>query len=349
MMADFSSNVDPAGDLLLQIGSEENQTQLRVSSKVLSLASPVFAAMLSPRFAEGQKPSEKEWTVSLPDDDAEALSAVCRAIHFVSISADEVSLSLLEEVAKVCDKYDLALATRNWSETALQSWKYRLEEEETQSTKMLGISYIFGNHEVFWMASRNLLFHSSQNLLSADREMPLDLDNFPEDVLGKYPWGSLPVTLLISNAVSIRDYRSEILTSLQEIAEGPINSFIWDNEGKNATTIAHYFRQLQKLGLWPFSQGFTRNSVSKVIRQMSQYTKCSHSGCYCGQLRVSEEFEDGIESLDIKQRGLCLRCVKNGLLSSKDGNCTALIPTDCGTLKASARFPCYCQCESQES
>ena len=185
-MVDSPSNdIDPAGDLVLLVGSKEEQTSIRVSSKVLSLASPVFAAMLSPRFAEGQKPSEKDWTVSLPYDDPEALSVVCRVIHFVKITSDEVSLSLLEEVASVCDKYDLAWATRSWSETALQGWKYRLEKEDTQCIPLLGISYNLGIHEVFWMASRNLMFHHPQTSPSATRGKTLQLNNFPEDVFSK--------------------------------------------------------------------------------------------------------------------------------------------------------------------
>jgi hypothetical protein len=45
--------IDPDGDVLLQVGSSEPKAHLLVSSKVLSLASPVFAVMLSPQFKEG--------------------------------------------------------------------------------------------------------------------------------------------------------------------------------------------------------------------------------------------------------------------------------------------------------
>lgn len=73
---------DPEGDLVLLVGSEA--TPIRVSSRVLSLASPVFAAMLGPNFAEAQPLSDnvsREWTVSLPDDDLHAMQRLCRFLH----------------------------------------------------------------------------------------------------------------------------------------------------------------------------------------------------------------------------------------------------------------------------
>ncbi len=46
-------DVDPEGDLMLLVGSQIQQS-IRVFFKVLSLASAVFATLLSPRFAEGR-------------------------------------------------------------------------------------------------------------------------------------------------------------------------------------------------------------------------------------------------------------------------------------------------------
>lgn len=81
-------DADQAGDLLLELETDTDgrltQSSVRVSSKVLSLASPVFAAMLNPKFAEGQAllnaTSPDTPSISLPDDDSEAVVWLCKAL-----------------------------------------------------------------------------------------------------------------------------------------------------------------------------------------------------------------------------------------------------------------------------
>lgn len=108
---------DPNGDLILSIGVEE--MPVRVSSKTLSLASPVLAAMLKPNFAEGQVLSNTKTnevaTIRLPDDDPEAMLWLCKAFHLKQTHS-EVSFPLLEKLAILCDKYDMSLALASWSE-----------------------------------------------------------------------------------------------------------------------------------------------------------------------------------------------------------------------------------------
>src|SRR5438045_1944416 len=85
--------LDPDGDAILQVG--ENPThqsndegsgcalQIRISTKLLAMSSPVFKAMLSGRFAEGQLPFTKENPPSLvlPEDDPDAVRNYCKIIH----------------------------------------------------------------------------------------------------------------------------------------------------------------------------------------------------------------------------------------------------------------------------
>lgn len=93
MTGKYPDNVEPTGDLLLLVGSEGcEQKLIRVSSKVLSLASRVFATMLGPRFAECHPLSDQKsskiggkptlpLTIALPEDDPELMSWFCNAIH----------------------------------------------------------------------------------------------------------------------------------------------------------------------------------------------------------------------------------------------------------------------------
>jgi hypothetical protein len=67
------------GDILLVLG----ETRLRVSSVILSSASPVFKAMLGPKFLEGQgdRSAQDPKEIALHDDDVAAMVRLCRLLH----------------------------------------------------------------------------------------------------------------------------------------------------------------------------------------------------------------------------------------------------------------------------
>jgi len=99
------------GDVLLVLG----ETRLRVSSVILSSASPVFKAMLGQNFLEGQgeRSSQSPKEVALLDDDADAMTRLCRLLHHQdSMPADPHHALSLATIAEellnlmiVADKY----------------------------------------------------------------------------------------------------------------------------------------------------------------------------------------------------------------------------------------------------
>lgn len=192
-MASFNQSevvdVDPSGDVIFIVGTSQSATTatIRVSSELLSLASSVFAALFSPRFAESIALVESTETrqISLPDDDPEAMLVVCRTLHFVENTVDDISYPLLEKVAEVCDKYDVGFALRGWSELALQKWKMGMDDNDDRCAQLLNISFILGSQETFWLASRNLMLHCSVATPPTDRENGLAFAGFVEDLLGK--------------------------------------------------------------------------------------------------------------------------------------------------------------------
>lgn len=68
-------------DIVLVLG--DGETQLRVSSVILSSASPVFTTMLGPNFLEGQgdRSAQDPKEITLLDDDVNAMVRLCRLIH----------------------------------------------------------------------------------------------------------------------------------------------------------------------------------------------------------------------------------------------------------------------------
>lgn len=73
--------IDEEGDVYLVV---EEAVKLRVSTKMLSMASTVFRAMFSRTYAEGRKgfSASRPKTIELPEDDAMAMLTICNLIHF---------------------------------------------------------------------------------------------------------------------------------------------------------------------------------------------------------------------------------------------------------------------------
>ncbi|KAK4073308.1 hypothetical protein Purlil1_13089 [Purpureocillium lilacinum] len=110
--------LDPAGDvtLITNNGTHESRRAFLVSSKLLSLASPVFSKMFSPAFLEGsQIRSDCHPHINLEGDDPMAMEMMFRALHFlcgdIPSSIDPEPLATL---AVHCDKYDCNEAMRPW-------------------------------------------------------------------------------------------------------------------------------------------------------------------------------------------------------------------------------------------
>jgi hypothetical protein len=76
---------------------------LIVSSKVLSIASPVFKAMLSDKFKGGRefaatKQPSNPYTLTLHDDDIEAAILLCKILHFNLNLAETPTPECLEKL-----------------------------------------------------------------------------------------------------------------------------------------------------------------------------------------------------------------------------------------------------------
>ncbi|PYH28827.1 uncharacterized protein BO87DRAFT_450135 [Aspergillus neoniger CBS 115656] len=98
-------SLDPGGDLILSI---EGQTTRRflVSSKVLTLASPVFANLLGPNFREGRQVTESHCpTICLHDDDPVCMKTVLEILHYQGDGEDQMNAERLAFIAVHCDKY----------------------------------------------------------------------------------------------------------------------------------------------------------------------------------------------------------------------------------------------------
>ncbi|KAK5726164.1 hypothetical protein LTR17_012979 [Elasticomyces elasticus] len=109
------------GDVKLVL---QNGTRVRVSSVVLSLASPVFKKMLGPHYLEGQAPrsAEQPKEVQLPDDDPNAMGKMLALLHFhdADTRIAVISPAELANLAVAVDKYDCVTALALTTEALLK-------------------------------------------------------------------------------------------------------------------------------------------------------------------------------------------------------------------------------------
>lgn len=165
----------PSGDLTLLVGKDPVHPFL-VSRTVLTLASPVFRAMLTGNFSEATK---KE--IELEDDDARALLLVLQIAHlrFEEV-ARELMLTTLINVATTCDKYDMVAVCR----PLIPGWVKKFTERDAgrlvfPSGAILWVYWAFGYESEFVVLADKLR-------MVATKDTVIKWKTTPPDFSGKF-------------------------------------------------------------------------------------------------------------------------------------------------------------------
>ena len=167
-MADFNVSqqvqhavMDPEGDVILEL----HDRTLLVSSKIISLASPVFKAMLGPSFTEGRPDASGRSTLKLPKDDPEAIHALFSMLHLqYQLSEADFNYKFLENLTVVADKYDCAKAVRALS-TLFTQKLFELEKtwQSLDFGRLLCPAYVFDDPSLFRDVTRMLVYESADS------------------------------------------------------------------------------------------------------------------------------------------------------------------------------------------
>ena len=109
--------IDPDGDVVLLVTGPESKARFLVSSKILSMASPMFASLFSPKFSEGaQMASCSCPTITLHEDDSAAMRTIVSILHYQGPpQGDAMSAEDFATLAIHCDKYDCIRALLPWT------------------------------------------------------------------------------------------------------------------------------------------------------------------------------------------------------------------------------------------
>lgn len=128
---------------------------MKVSSKAMSMASPVWRAMLDPkgRFRESQPGNDE---IDFPDDDAEALLILLLAAHlrFQDVP-QELYYEQLLKICVACDKYDCVSLVRPW----ISRWQARQIHHAGQDyyEDWIFIAWTVGDQETFERIGRRFV------------------------------------------------------------------------------------------------------------------------------------------------------------------------------------------------
>ncbi|KAF8538605.1 hypothetical protein BDD12DRAFT_805977 [Trichophaea hybrida] len=155
--------IDPAGDVTIRLittdssDSEQKPITVQVSSKCLSLASPVFAAMLRPTFLEGNKLHDTGSVTIDLEDDLKAMLIILQALHLRGreVPKETPDIDTLLNIAMIVDKYDLSAALLPWISLWLLQDRYKSFVQK--NTEWLAISYLFGDEHGFKIITEALI------------------------------------------------------------------------------------------------------------------------------------------------------------------------------------------------
>lgn len=350
-------DVDPAGDLLLllETGQDGRPTQslVRVSSKVLSLASTVFAAMMSPKFAEGQALlkaiSPETPSISLPDDDSEAVIWVCKALQFEQDLTVDIKFSLLRKLAILSDKYDLVGALNPWSHAWLQRWPGSSHGIDSHA-EILWISYALGNEAYFWRNSRSPMhLYTMEDLAAFQNESLIAM--LPDRLLVGCPTLSFAFNdfscscrlttrhldcITMSRGAALLELQKTFQVIMAALLEHECKAARDHNRDRNyracdhLTKIGYYFAQLSKSELGAIDQKLQKTSFATVVAKLSIFkeywdgnvTRGSYSEhCSSPSIDIKQLTERAAKLANGELRGLCLNCVKHGRYTKENPDC----------------------------
>jgi hypothetical protein len=151
--------------------------RMRVCSKALGLASPVFKTMLNGRFREGLAlQSAGSVEIPLPVDDAEALTILLNIFHQRTRQVPRsVSLETLYNLTRLVDKYDCHEAV----EMVSTHWVDNFQSGHSTYGHTMAVYWCFNRPVEFSYTTQAAILNATANL-EASSHVPL-----PATYIGK--------------------------------------------------------------------------------------------------------------------------------------------------------------------
>ncbi|OAL36120.1 hypothetical protein AYO20_04534 [Fonsecaea nubica] len=354
--------VDPDGDLILEVGKEHDLTEnnvkgsqnnesdsdttqqqtikpkvlrIRVCSKLMTMCSPVFKAMLNGPFREGRLPlnAAEPPILKLPDDEPVAMVELCKILHHKWDTHVFPFCALATAVA--ADKYGCATITRSWFRHQFL-WKMATGGAYSRLglAQLVVISYVLDDVEAFYSFSiqaykrwRTKKDENDAFVSEISSSLPHKVSELLEQAAETYL-----EKLITSNRVVISEifgdgYKGNpagnlTISTLDEDVDIPKVC------RKGAGIVAQYIQVLIEFGLWLPQRGdgppASLEEAICVVRQLAQahledeQPQCKNKDCQTCRLPWEEAIQEMIDWFEMRLHGLCLVCLKRGDLSASN-------------------------------
>ncbi|KAK7890677.1 hypothetical protein LTR67_007886 [Exophiala xenobiotica] len=351
--------VDPDGDLILQVGQKQDKNDepsasgkvkcLRVSSKILTITSPVFKAMLCGPFLEGQLAlsNVNPPVLPLPEDDPEAMELLTNVLHYQNITPrEDLSLQLCE-LAVTGDKYHCNIAIRPFfRHQLLQMSAASPHLTPEQLAHLISASYILNDCEDFYYLTMAAITKYTWNHESNCKN---DKDSLLQTTLRA--WVPEMVHGVMHTAFNNR-LESFIGTCAGTVfhalggynslaSEGPRCTIeadggaeeINENCQGQAMRVVQYITSLCAFGLWPGVPGDPHGAPYRalaasidIVRRIAithmndKTTKCD-SGCDSCSIEWGKVIYDRVDDFQLDNSyGICLPCLKAAATDERHAN-----------------------------
>jgi hypothetical protein len=265
---------------LLHVGIDKKP--LLVSSKALSLASPVFKAMFDGRFAEGQNLSpDSPRVLQLLDDAPTPMITLCSIAHMNTVDLKFApNLVALADLAVLCDKYNCAEAVRGWC----QLWVLQLTSQigVPGYEKLILVTYMFDMPEEFHKVTQKWLcdYSCGSTVFHGDHFVP-------SKVFGRL-FLSLSFTLNFLSIDGVLDllslaqkhYQNQVLAAFYPFALKNIRA---DSCLMYEPLLARLMLNLAKVDVWPLKI-YSLSQYRTKARDMMPFlleSKCTKWECSC--------------------------------------------------------------------
>jgi len=310
--------IDPKGDVVLGLNCSDVKKKLLVSSKILSMVSPVFAAMFSSRFKEGlhSVTPGSSLEIPLPEDDAIAFETICNVVHYRHKHIPtEPSLEELMNIAIIADKYELCETLCGYSVIWLHSGikKYTGKSyNATNCCKLLSAAYILDTPDEFARISWDIVL----NHVGPYINLPGITDHaiITHDMMAEFD-------------ARTANIRADLVNALCRSLGASVNCNK-ENCSGILYIVSEYIKELRRSQLWPLSDMYQDESLittyQKLLDVEPKRKQCAGSYCrvctgpmftFAGYLR------DWKETVFTPQFGICLDCVKTGRESLRKKEC----------------------------
>ncbi|KAL4954704.1 hypothetical protein BDW69DRAFT_162646 [Aspergillus filifer] len=311
--------IDPDGDVLITcVGT----VTFKVSTKALSLASPVLCRMLKPASEGGlliKSETEKQASLNLPLDDAAAFRLLCKVAHHATPSSiAPPSPESLRHVVSMIQKYNCARCMRDRGRIWLSQNRKGLSNAHLWI--LLQLAYLLDLKILFYNISRDLICGDRDDFRNGAYTVDTTEGPLPERILGS----SGPPSLLELHLAKWKPHRLELLENSQSSVKcridkalmGVISDLSQFTCTRAQTFVCDHIRSLKALNILPGCDDLVTMGLLEVEQRAKNLKEetyhHSDKHCNCEKYSGLERKADLLARLDKCREGvgLCLACVK---------------------------------------